>query len=263
MLEKVKKARETHKKMGSRILYHYLKIEEIGINKFEKMISENNLGVKRKRKKPTTTLGFYEQSDRNLINGLVLEDINQLISGDITYFEIFGEWHYIFTLKDAYSKRIVGLYGSKTMQSANAVKTLRQCIKVRGKKNLENTIHHTDAGSQYKSKAYKSLLQSCNMKMSIAENCLENGMAEQLNFILKSGYLEGENLKNEQNLNHCLQRIKKLLNEERPVAALGYKTPIEFENWLTTIKKEERPKQKLYDFTEARKQKLMREFSEA
>lgn len=149
------------------------------------------------------------------------------------------------------------------MQSLNAVKTLKQCIKTRGKKNLENTIHHTDAGSQYKSKAYKSLLQSCHMKMSIAENCLENGMAEQLNFILKSGYLEGENLKNEQDLNRCLQKIKKLLNEERPVATLGYKTPIEFENWLTTIKKEERPKQKLYDFTEARKQKLMREFSEA
>lgn len=249
--------------MGSRVLYHHLKIEEIGINKFEKMLAENNLVIKRKRKKPITTVGFYEQSDQNLINGLLLDDINQVISGDITYFEIEGEWYYIFTLKDAYSKRIVGLYGSKNMQSINATKTLKQCIKTRGRKNMKNTIHHTDAGSQYKSKAYKALLQSNGMKMSTAENCLENGMAEQLNFVLKSGYLDGENLRDEQGLNRCLQKIKKLLNEERPVAALGYKTPMEFEKWITTLKKEERPKQKLYDFKEARKQKMMREFSQA
>ncbi len=72
--------------------------------------------------------------DKNLINGLVLDDINQVIAGDITYFILKEETYYIFTLKDMYSKRIVGLYGSDTMLSLNAIKTLGQVVKLRGVK---------------------------------------------------------------------------------------------------------------------------------
>jgi putative transposase len=246
IIEKVKKVREKHKNMGSRVMYYYLDIKELGINKFEEIISKSGFGVKIRKKRIKTTNGIYEYLDKNLINGKVLNDINQVIAGDITYLILKDKNYYIFTLKDMYSKRIIGLYGSDNMLAINALKTMQQVTKLRGK-NIYNCIHHTDAGLQYKSLLYKNELRKNKMEMSIAENCLQNGMAEQLNGVIKNDYLEGK-VKNVKDLNRQLSKIKKLLNNERPVKELGYRTPIEFENWLKeiTIK----PEIRLYDFTD-------------
>lgn len=248
IIEKVKKVREKHKNMGSRVMYHYLNIKELGINKFEKIISTSGFGVKTRKKRIKTTDGIYDDWDKNLINGKVLNDINQVIAGDITYLILKDMNYYIFTLKDMYSKRIIGLHGSDNMMAANALKTLKQAIKLRGN-TISKCIHHTDAGSQYKSRVYKNALKKNKMEMSIAKNCLQNGMAEQLNGVLKNDYLEGQ-VKNVRDLNRQLLKLKNLLNNERPVKELGYRTPIEFENWLevTAIK----PEIRLYDFTDDR-----------
>ena len=82
--------------------------------------------------------------------------------------------------------------------------------------------------------------------MSIAENCLQNGMSEQLNGVLKNDYII-KDIKNVADLNKQLKEIKRIINEERPVKELNYKTPVEFEKWLQTT--DNPPKIKLYDFT--------------
>lgn len=234
--------------MGSRVLYHHLEIHDVGINKFEKIVSKNGLTIKISKRRIVTTDGLYEKSDTNLINGLQLNGINQVIAADITYLILHNTTYYIFTLKDMYSKRIVGLYGSNTMMATNAIITLKQAIKLRGS-SINNCIHHSDAGSQYKSNIYKKTLNSNKLKMSIAENCLQNGMAEQLNGIIKNDYID-TNIKNVKDLNKQLREIKRLLNEEKPVKELGYKTPVEFEQWLEH--QVNAPKLKLYDFTQTR-----------
>lgn len=244
IIKLVKNVREKHRKMGSRVMFHHLKIANIGVNKFEQIVSKNGLTIVKKKKRIVTTNGLYEQHDKNLINGLVLTDINQVIAGDITYYSTKNKQYYIFTLKDMYSKRIIGLYASETMMAINALITLKQATKLRGAA-IKNCIHHTDAGSQYKSNAYKKALATKSIKMSIAENCLQNGMAEQLNGVLKNDYLFKE-VKNLKELNNYLREIKALINSERPVKELGYKTPIAFEESLNHIRI--RKQIKLYDF---------------
>lgn len=234
--------------MGSRVLFYALKVDIIGINKFEQLLSARGLSAIQKRKRIVTTTGVYEDTDENLINGLSINNINIVIAGDITYFSNGATLFYIFTLKDAYSKRVVGLYGSDTMMAINAIKTLKQVVHLRKGSNLCNTIHHSDAGSQYKSGIYKTLLKSYKMKMSIAQNCLQNGMAEQFNDIVKNHYLINENVKTVGQLNKALHKIKKIINEQRPVAALGYKTPVAYEQWIATLTEQQRPMVKLYDF---------------
>ena len=258
MIEKIVIARKTHKKMGARSLYHNLKITEMGVNRFEQFISDNGLSVKRTKKRIITTHGQYEEHDKNLINGLVLNNVNQVIAGDITYFILDDKTYYIFTLKDMYSKRIVGLYGSENMLALNAIIVLKQALKLRGK-NIADCIHHSDAGKQYKSNAYKDLLNTNGLVMSIAGNCLQNGMAEQLNGVLKNDYLDRD-IKNVKILNRRLKKIMQLINYERPVAALNYMTPVEFEASLGENNMNK--KIKLYDF-EAAEAKRMRDFLEA
>jgi len=86
--------------------------------------------------------------------------------------------------------------------------------------------------------------------MSIAENCLQNGMAEQLNGVLKNDYLINEKIKTVTQLNNALKKVKKLINEERPVAELGYKTPVAFEEWIATLAPEVRSEIILHDFSQ-------------
>lgn len=248
IIAKVREARLSHPRMGSRPMYHYLQIKYIGINKFEKILTKNNLTIKQRKKRIITTQGLHEEIDENLINGAKINNINQVIAGDITYLTIREKTYYIFTLKDMYSKRIVGLYGSERMFSENAQKTLNQAIKTRG--SMSGCIHHTDAGTQYKSNQYKAILKQHNMRMSIAENCLQNGMAEQLNSIIKNEYMLFKEIKNVKDLNKQLAKIKKLINEQRPVKELGYKTPIEFEIWIKT--QEKKPELVLYDFNQTK-----------
>lgn len=258
MLLKVINARKRHKKMGARVMHSHLHVKEMGINKLEKCISNHGLSVKIKKKYVVTTIGQHDRQDENLINGLVLNNINQVIAGDITYLITSKYRYFIFTLKDMYSKRILGLYGSANMFSLNAVKVLQQVKKLRGN-DLSGCIHHSDAGTQYKSTIYKNLLAKYDMKMSIAGDCLENGMAEQLNGVLKNDYLNPD-IKNERDLNKKLQEIQWLINHERPVKALGYQTPVEFEKSLG--KNEDNESLKLFNFKEA-KIKRMRDFLEA
>jgi putative transposase len=245
IVNQVKELRKKHRNMGSRVMFHQLQIDSIGVNKFEKIVSDYGLNIEVKRKRIVTTIGFYENNDKNLINGLILNNINQVIAGDITYLILKDKTYYIFTLKDMYSRRIIGLYASETMMATNAIITLKQAIKLRGN-DINNCIHHSDAGSQYKSKAYKKVLEKKQIKMSIAENCLQNGMAEQLNGVLKNDYIVKE-INSLTDLNKQLTQIKQLINEERPVKELGYKTPVEFERWIKN--QANPPELQLYDFT--------------
>lgn len=229
ILQKVYQARVRYSDMGARPLFHVLKLTEIGINKFEQLLAKNGLNVQIKRKRwIKTTDGVHDDLDVNLVKGLIIIDINKVIVGDITYyFTDDGVLYFVFSLKDAYSKRVIGIYGSERMTGEAGGKCLDQVIELRGKENLQDCIHHTDAGSQYKSKVYRGTAPY--LKWSIAENCLENGMAEQLNFIIKSHYLRHYKIKDVKSLNRLLKKVQKIINEERPVAALGYMTPVEFE----------------------------------
>lgn len=243
-----KKKREKFKHMGSRRMFYNLNIQDIGINKFEKLMSENNLTVTIKKRRIITTQGYYEECDVNMINGKELNDINQVIAGDITYYKTHNKTYYICTLKDMYSKRIVGLYGSDNMMATTIIKALRQAIKLRGR-GIHGCIHHSDAGTQYKSNIYTNLIKIHHIVPSIAENCLQNGMAEQLNGALKNDYMPS-NIRSVKELNKFLTQIKKTINEEIPVSILGYMTPEQYEEYLKSTPLADHKILKLYDFNE-------------
>lgn len=242
ILTQVKEARKTmtYRKMGARPLYHALAIRDMGINQFERLLSANDLNVEVKRSPVKTTRSQHHRMDINLIKNTSINDKNQVISGDITYLSVNGKFYYISTLKDAYSKAVIGLYGSDTLEAVHTVKCLKQAVRYRGgATNLKGCIHHSDGGSQYKSHLYRNT--ATYLRWSIAANCLENGMAEQLNFILKNHYLEEEKVTNVDQLNRLLKKVKKIINEKRPVEQLGYRTPAEFEEHIRGIPLNERP----------------------
>ncbi len=115
IINQVLKWRKGHPRVGSRSLYYTMKNNgcelEIGVNKFERLLSSHGLTVgKIKSRIPKTSDGLGKGYYTNLANGMVLTDINQLIVGDITQYWLDGRWYYIFLLKDVSRKDVLGLW---------------------------------------------------------------------------------------------------------------------------------------------------------
>lgn len=249
----VKKWRKTHPRMGSRSLYYTLEnvagIElGIGVNKFENLLRERDLLIRTKKRWNKTSDGLGKESYSNLISGMALNGINQVIVGDITYYLVEGCHAYIFTLKDLYSQRILGLYPSLTMGAEDGLICLNSAIKVRGKENLKGCIHHTDNGSQYNAKIYKNCLTNVGMKISRAYNCLENGSAENLNGLIKNSYLKPWHINTFEQLQEACKQLIHITNEQRAIEEVGNLSPMKFEQLIEKLPIAERPIKYLYDF---------------
>ena len=161
----VRDLRKDHPRMGSRPMYHKLRIKEMGINKFENIIKESGLGLKQKKRRITTTHSDpYHKHYPNLTYGIKLNGINQLWVSDITYWLGEIDTYYITLIQDVYSRRILGYHADDNMYAENNLKVLKQSINTRGINKYKGLIHHSDKGSQYYAKNTK---ESLMMQQSI------------------------------------------------------------------------------------------------
>lgn len=253
IVSQVKQWRKHHPKMGSRQMYFSLTNQgidlQVGINKFESIVSKYDLGAgTAKRFRPLTSDGKGKGSYPNLTNALIINNINYLVVGDITYFDIKGEWFYIFTLKDVYSQYILSLIAANTLEEVHALSALQKCYSIRGANALKGCIHHSDNGSQYNGNAYKMQLTKLDMKISRADNCQQNGSAEQLNHIIKNMYLNHWSISSLRQLKEAVDELQYLNNHQRVISQLGQRTPVDFEKYIHTLNAHQRPEKKMYDF---------------
>lgn len=253
IIEIIKNYREEHPRMGSRQLFHTLKNSGedigIGITKFEQLLSRTRMTVAPMRsRQPKTSDGKGKEQYSNLTNGLIINDINQLIVGDITYFATDDGMCFIFTLKDVYSQRILGLVPSMNMYHENALKCLDQMCEYRNVSIFPNCIHHSDNGSQYNARDYKTRLQGMKLVISRAEGCVENGSCEQLNHIIKNMYLTPWGIKTYAELKKGCKRMMDLNNNHRAIKQLGNLSPKDFETKIRSMPQKDKPVKNLYDF---------------
>lgn len=245
----VKAMRGNHPNMGARPLFYALKITEMGINRFERLISDSGLGIERRKlwiKTTNSNHNYYKYG--NMTNGLVLNNIDQLWVSDITYWIEEGKHYYLLFILDVYSRQILGYTASENMYTINNLKALEISFQKRGKRQFEQLIHHSDKGSQYCSTDYVKALQKANISISMAGNSLENPYAERLNGIVKNDYLQYFDTSSFVKLCRSLDRVVGLYNNERPHSELDYMTPVGFENKVRQQNDNERKKMVLYDF---------------
>lgn len=168
---------------GSRTLYYNLNIKEqynIGVNKFEKLMSDYGLILRPVYTRIVTTKASSRSKKyTNLVAGLKVNNINQVIVGDLTYVYKDGQRYFVFSLFDLYSAMMVGIYGGERMRAIEGIRPLEQLINLRGIEAIKYCIHHTDGGSQYFSNRYMDLLDFVKMRISVSGNCLDNAYAEQ------------------------------------------------------------------------------------
>ncbi|NJO88367.1 MAG: IS3 family transposase [Chloroflexia bacterium] len=258
--ELVQELRGDHPRIGARKLFTMLKLKgEIGINKFERFLSEQGLGIKTKRSAQRTTNSthpFYKY--RNLLHGFEVTNINQVWASDITYFMVGENVYYIIFIQDVYSRRILGYSVSDNMLHHNNVKVLEDSIALRSGADLGKLIHHSDKGGQYCATNYIRLLNENNIAISMAGNSIENPYVERLNGIIKNEYLyprkKATDLKS---LKKEMDIIVKLYNESRPHLKLGNLSPVEFEGKLVEKQKENTDKLTLFNFEKHQEERFL------
>lgn len=241
---------EKDRRAGSRSLYKNLDIKtrfDIGVNKFEQLMSTNGLSLSPLRTRVVTTKSSLQSWNYpNLVNGLTIKDINHVVAGDLTYVYFEGQRYFLFCLTDLYSARIVGHHIGFKMGSEDAKSALEMWVKLRKQKSLRGCIHHTDGGSQYFSGLYLTELQRLGIQVSCAKSCLMNGYAEQRNGLLKHHLIPTIKLGYGKELDKEMKRVMRVYNYERKQKALGWLSPIEFENKISDMV--DKPEISLYNF---------------
>ena len=115
---------------------------------------------------------------------------NQMWVSEITYITLKNCFDYLSLITDAYSRKIVGFYLSKSLDASGSIKALKMALN--NNPDLQRIIHHSDRGVQYCCNAFVGILKNKKIKISMTENGdpLENAIAERVNGILKDELLQ-------------------------------------------------------------------------
>jgi len=200
---------------------------EISRDKLFKLLSDNDLLVKRKKRYHQTTNSKHSlPSYPNLIKDLEVSKVNQVWVSDITYVKLpNGKFCYLFLVTDYFSRKIIGYALKSTLSTDGALEVLKMAV--RNAKPSAGFIHHSDHGVQYCNKAYTALLQKHQAQISMtgANHCYDNAVAERVNGILKQEFGLGATLASFEAANKLSRQAILLYNTVRLHTSHGYHTP--------------------------------------
>jgi transposase InsO family protein len=239
----VREIRQDHPTLSSRAMYYKIIPEGIGRDKFEGLCSEWGYSIECSINYQKTTNSNGVIRFENHLSGLLLTNVNQAFSSDITYFELFGKFHYITFIMDCYSRIILGHSVSKRLTTEQTtIPAIQMAIKARGGKIPPGLIFHSDGGGQYYAKEFIAITAKYKLVNSMCEYPWENGKAERINGTIKNNYLKHLNIRTFEELIKNVDHSVYLYNEQRPHKSLNYLTPLAFEKKQLLLVKQTTPK---------------------
>lgn len=180
------------------------------------------------RKQRTTNSRHSHPRYPNLVETLTVVRPDQVWVADITYIRLQREFVYLAVILDVLTRSIRGWHLGRGLDLNLTLIALRKAMS----KNTPE-IHHSDQGIQYSAPAYTEVLLAAGVQISMAEvgEPKQNGFAERVIRTIKE---EEVDLSEYQDYTDAYSQIGKFIedvyNQKRIHSALGYLTPIEFEN---------------------------------
>lgn len=150
-----------------------------------KIMKENNIKPKTiKKYKATTNSKHSLPIFPNLLNqNFTVDAPGKVWVIDITYVWTSQGWLYLATVMDLFSRRIIGWSMDKRMTKDLVILALQRAI---GRQPPQKgLIHHSDRGTQYCAKAYRTLLDKYGIISSISRkgNSYDNACIESFHII--------------------------------------------------------------------------------
>ena len=180
---------------------------------------------------PRTSDGRADKPSPNLIADEGLPSIpNQAFAGDITHIPTKHQWLYLALVIDLRSRRVVGWKLADHMRSDLVTEALDQAV--RSTPKIKGRVFHSDRGSQYGSRKFRSFLTDNDMRQSMSRraNPYDNAWTESMIGTLKAEMLQGGSFNSaEDAYTEIFAYIESYYNRSRKHSSLGYQSPIKFE----------------------------------
>lgn len=233
VLTKVSQIRAAHPFYGLRKLYHQLHRDgfSIGRDHLWHILQKHRLMITPKRNKFRTTFSGNNIFDaKNLIRDLEISRTNQVWVTDITYLLTLDGVLYLSTIMDLYSRKIISYSLGIDLTAESSVKCLKKAVK--SVKQTNGIIHHSDKGSQYRSKLYCDTLRVKGITPSYTgkDHCYENANMERFYHTLKYDYKLKLLIKSKTLAYSLVNNAIEDYNNNRLHAAINYRTPSEMYN---------------------------------
>ena len=234
----IKKIEEIQKKsknsFGSPRMTDKLKSEGESINhkKVSRLMRENRLNFKKKKKyKVTTESNHKKPVAPNILNRDFHAEIpNHKWVSDITYIQTAEGWLYLCVILDLYSRKVVGWAVSSRIDSDLILKAFWAAVILRNPP--KGLIFHSDRGVQYCSDRFRNALKSRGMVQSMSRkgNCWDNACSESFFKSIKTEWLYDEKFRSRQEArNMVFEYIEVFYNRYRTHSVIGYMAPDEYE----------------------------------
>ena len=155
---------------------------------------------------------------------------NQVWVADITYIWTLEGWVYLAAVMDLFSRKIVGWSLAQTMETTLVKEALQRALASR--RPAAGLFHHSDRGSQYASSAFRTLLDSWQIKPSMSRPacCYDNAAMESFWSTLKTEIPQPKPFENIQTARRAIfNYIETFYNPRRLHSALDYQSPVDFE----------------------------------
>ena len=148
-------------------------------------------------------------------------------AADITGLPMRGGWCYLAVVLDLGSRRVVGWALRESLETELVLAALHVALGTRPAPQL----HHSDRGTQYASHAYRELLatQGIGVSMSRVGNWWDNAAVESFFSSLKAELVAGARFSNAGEAEIAVSDYLRFYNQQRLHSALGYQSPAQYE----------------------------------
>jgi putative transposase len=205
---------------------------ECSRNRVARLMRQAGLQGRRRRRYKTTTQSRHNRPVAPNVLGrdFLAAAPNQKWLTDITYVRTGQGWLYLSIVLDLFARLVVGWAIEPYLTDQLTLKALKMALNWR--KPPLGLLHHSDRGSQYASRRYRTLLdgRGAVVSMSRTGNVYDNAPMESFFATLKSELIHRRHYRTRREARKDIfEYIEVFYNRQRRHSALNYLSPVNYE----------------------------------